>query len=304
MARPTKQGLDYFPLDVGFFEDIKVRRLKKDCGNQAISILIAIFCNVYRDEGYYVEINSDLTFLIAEQFGVSEDAVEKIVEKAIQVGIFDSGMFNNYKILTSRGIQERYFTAASRKSEVLVHRDFLLSGVNVCNNSVYVDRNPVSVCNNPQRKVKEIKEKESIEEDKGLTPSSGNDTLTYEEIISYLNDKAGTGYKANSQATKRKINARLNEGFKLDDFKTVIDNKCSEWLGDSKMSKYLRPETLFGTKFESYLQQGPTKKESPARPKRNIVGYMHRNEDKKDNSDWVKQQLARSRKQSLRGDGT
>lgn len=161
MARPTKQGLDYFPLDVGLFEDIKIRRLKKDCGNQAISILIAIFCNVYRDEGYYVEINSDLTFLMAEQFGVSEDAVEKIVEKAIQVGIFDSGKFNTYKILTSRGIQERYFAAAARKTAVLVHRDFVCDGVNVCNNAVYVDNNPINVSNNPQSKVKESKGEES-----------------------------------------------------------------------------------------------------------------------------------------------
>lgn len=161
MARPTKQGLDYFPLDVGLFEDIKIRRLKKDCGNQAISILIAIFCIAYRDEGYYVEINSDVTFLIAETFGVSEDAVEKIVEKAIQVGIFDSGKFNTYKILTSRGIQERYFAAASRKTAVLVHRDFVCDGVNVCNNAVYVDNNPINVFNNPQSKVKESKGKES-----------------------------------------------------------------------------------------------------------------------------------------------
>lgn len=159
MARPTKQGLDYFPLDVGLFEDIKIRRLKKDCGNQAISILIAIFCIAYRDEGYYVEINSDVTFLIAETFGVSEDAVEKIVEKAIQVGIFDSGKFNTYKILTSRGIQERYFAAASRKTEVLVHRDFVCDGVNVCNNAVYVDNNPINIFNNPQSKVKKRKGK-------------------------------------------------------------------------------------------------------------------------------------------------
>lgn len=166
MARPTKQGLDYFPLDVGLFEDIKIRRLKKDCGNQAISILIAIFCIAYRDEGYYVEINSDVTFLIAETFGVSEDAVEKIVEKAIQVGIFDSGKFNTYKILTSRGIQERYFAAASRKTAVLVHRDFVCDGVNVCNNAVYVDNNPINVFNNPQSKVKESKGKESKGEER------------------------------------------------------------------------------------------------------------------------------------------
>ena len=75
----------------------------------------------------------------------------------------------------------------------------------------------------------------------------------YISIISYLNEKAGTKYKATTDKTKKAIHARLSEGFKVDDFKTVIDKKCAEWIGDEKMEKYLRPETLFGTKFEGYL---------------------------------------------------
>ena len=73
------------------------------------------------------------------------------------------------------------------------------------------------------------------------------------EIVSYLNEKAGTGYRTTTDKTKKVIHARLEEGFKVDDFKTVIDKKCAEWIGDPKMEKYLRPETLFGTKFEGYL---------------------------------------------------
>lgn len=78
-------------------------------------------------------------------------------------------------------------------------------------------------------------------------------TVDYEEIISYLNEKLGTKYKATTAKTKSVINGRVAEGFTIDDFKTVIDKKCSEWIGDEKMEKYLRPETLFGTKFEGYL---------------------------------------------------
>lgn len=73
------------------------------------------------------------------------------------------------------------------------------------------------------------------------------------EIIAYLNEKAGTSYKTTSKETRSKINARLKEGFTVDDFKNVIDKKCTEWLNDQKMSQYLRPSTLFGTKFEGYL---------------------------------------------------
>ena len=86
------------------------------------------------------------------------------------------------------------------------------------------------------------------------------DNIPYKEIIDYLNEKAGTQYRYKSKKTKEKIEARYNEGFAIDDFKKVIDIKCDEWLSDPKMCKYIRPETLFGNKFESYLNKPtPTK---------------------------------------------
>lgn len=74
------------------------------------------------------------------------------------------------------------------------------------------------------------------------------------EIINYLNNAIGSNYKTTTQSTRSKIHARLKEGFTVEDFKSVIDFKSQEWKNDKEMSKYLRPETLFGTKFESYLQ--------------------------------------------------
>lgn len=78
--------------------------------------------------------------------------------------------------------------------------------------------------------------------------------LPYEEIIDYLNSKTGKGYRWQTKATQGHINARFTEGYTLEDFKKVIDNKVSEWKS-GKMEQYLRPETLFGTKFEGYLNQ-------------------------------------------------
>lgn len=75
------------------------------------------------------------------------------------------------------------------------------------------------------------------------------------EVIAYLNLKSGKRFKPSTGANKSHINARSKEGFTLENFKTVIDKKCSDWKGDPKMDKYLRPETLFGTKFESYLNE-------------------------------------------------
>lgn len=76
----------------------------------------------------------------------------------------------------------------------------------------------------------------------------------YTSVISYLNEKAGTKYRATTPKTQALIRAREREGFTLDDFKAVIDKKCAEWMG-CDMEKYLRPETLFGPKFEGYLNE-------------------------------------------------
>lgn len=91
------------------------------------------------------------------------------------------------------------------------------------------------------------------------------DHAPYQEILDYLNGKVGTSYRASSQATQRLIKARSNEGFKVEDFKKVIDIKVAAWKNDPKMSQYLRPATLFGTKFESYLNE-PMPNRQPANP--------------------------------------
>lgn len=93
------------------------------------------------------------------------------------------------------------------------------------------------------------KEKEGEEE---------KDTIPYDSIVAYLNDKAGTNYRASTAKTKTAIHARFSEGFTEEDFKTVIDKKCAEWIG-TEWEKFLRPETLFGTKFEGYLNANVVK---------------------------------------------
>ncbi|WP_432371446.1 conserved phage C-terminal domain-containing protein [Staphylococcus chromogenes] len=85
-----------------------------------------------------------------------------------------------------------------------------------------------------------------------LSPSST--AYPYRDVIDYLNQQTGKHYKSTTKKNQTVIRARSDEGFTLNDFKQVIDNKVSEWKG-TDMEKYLRPETLFGTKFEGYLNQ-------------------------------------------------
>lgn len=100
------------------------------------------------------------------------------------------------------------------------------------------------------------------------------DTIPYTEIIMYLNNRTGASYRATSKKTRDLIKARFNEGFTLDDFKVVIDKKSDEWLDDKNMSKFLRPETLFGTKFESYLNQPSRKMTTKDLAKGMDFGFM------------------------------
>ncbi len=96
------------------------------------------------------------------------------------------------------------------------------------------------------------------EQKKPVEPVKKKESPPYQEIIDYLNEQAGKRFKVNDK-TKAHINARWNDGYKLPDFRAVIEKKVSEWKG-TEMDKFLRPETLFGTKFEGYLNQNETAK--------------------------------------------
>ena len=179
MARPIKQGLDYYPLDVGFLQDVKIRRIVRACGIQSIPVLISLLANIYRNDGYFLRWSPDMSFLIADELGVSEGAVTATVDKAVQVDFFNANMYECYGVLTSEGIQSRFFEAASRRREVRYDARFLLINVNVYKNLVNVDNNPVNVDDNPQSKVKESKVKESKEEGEERTSAAADEIMGY-----------------------------------------------------------------------------------------------------------------------------
>ena len=89
-----------------------------------------------------------------------------------------------------------------------------------------------------------------------------------EEVVNHLNKCAGTQYKSTTANTRKLVKARLKEGFTVEDMKLVIDKKCAEWLNNPEMAKFLRPDTLFGNKFEGYLNA-----RSNPQPSRNNTTY-------------------------------
>ena len=107
---------------------------------------------------------------------------------------------------------------------------------------------PISV-NTPN---KELSNK--VLTDKELTNTKDTVDFDYKSVIDYLNQESSRSYKL-VEPHKKLIRARYNEGYTLDDFKKVIDNKVSEWKDNDKYSQYLQPSTLFGNKFDGYLNQ-------------------------------------------------
>jgi hypothetical protein len=107
MARISKPGLDYFPLDVNFLQDRKVRRI---CRHHAagIAALTSLLCLIYKEKGYYVLWNKDTLFDIAQEACCEEEKMQAIIDDCLSVGLFDTYIYKEYGVLTSQAIQEQY----------------------------------------------------------------------------------------------------------------------------------------------------------------------------------------------------
>lgn len=182
---------------------------------------------------------------IQRMIGASDDDLRVLMAKNFIIP-FDSGIvvIKHWKIhnyIQSDRFKPTMYQEEREQLEVKGNKAYTLSSNELCIQDVSKVDTQVRL-----GKVRLGKDKEIM--------SGKPDPAPYSEVVSYLNERAGTAYKATSKKTRQLIHARFNEGFTLQDFQAVIDSKCREWLGDKKMAQYLRPETLFGTKFEGYLQ--------------------------------------------------
>lgn len=126
MARPKKSGLDYFPFDIDFFYDEKVVCVAGEFGLKGEICLIHLLCAVYRN-GYFVEWTKPLRYkLLKELPGVSGGLLSQIVESSVRWGFFDKDLFDSAHILTSRGIQRRYFEVGRRRISADASLPYLL----------------------------------------------------------------------------------------------------------------------------------------------------------------------------------
>lgn len=183
------------------------------------------------------------TSLILHDLGISENRYLKH-----RKALVDKGYLTIKRERLDNGFSKNIYIINQNPSEVVHLNSVHLQNVGIGNVGI---QNEGTISNS----FKSNNINSNSNNKKILSSSNEQDDVPYKEIIDYLNLKTSKSYKHSTSKTKSLIKARWNEGFRVDDFKKVIDNKCFEWIGNPGMAKYLRPETLFGTKFEGYLNE-------------------------------------------------
>ena len=171
MPRPQKAGIEYFPLDVE--NDDKLDLIEAEFGLTGFAVIVKLYQRIYK-LGYYCEWNDEVALLFGKRLGTGGKAVSEIVSAAIRRKLFDEEIYRKYGVLTSRGIQKRYFEIVARRKNVeveqrylLVSRDLIPVNVNIMYAETQVNVNtmqtetPENAYRSTQSKVKESKVKES-----------------------------------------------------------------------------------------------------------------------------------------------
>ena len=179
---------------------------------------------------------------LATRWGVSRNTVRKfltLLEKDGMISMKKSRQTGttykvlNYNVYQGFSEEKKHQTAQRIEHQTAQQKD------NDLNNELHINKN--------EKNEKNEKKKDIVEQEL--------DPIPYREIIDYLNQKAGKNFKHSAAGNKKVIKARWNEGYRVDEFKRVIDVKAAEWLNDENMNQYLQPSTLFGNKFDQYLNQ-------------------------------------------------
>lgn len=168
MGRNKKIGLDYFPFDIDFFQDLRIRKLIKYQGGKAVTVYALLLCNIYK-QGYYMRWDEELPFFVSEQTGFEEAYIREVIKCCLVIGLFSKELYDSEKILTSKGIQERYQKICDlcrRNNEI--HEYNIISSEDIAFSS---EEMMISSSKSAQSKVKERKEKKSKKNNKEISPS-------------------------------------------------------------------------------------------------------------------------------------
>lgn len=265
MARPLLKSIEYYPMDTDFLSNIKIRRILRACGASSIAVIIHLLGNIYGDEGYYMDWNEDVAFLISDSLGIKEGLVAEIVNKALQVDFFSQQMFDDYSVLTSAGIQKRYFKATEKRKKEGLKPELLMinvevTGVNDAETEVTDAETPDNAPVSTQSKGKESKQKENRVEESIVKQGA-----TREAVRKLLDLSADHDMVFLETFTSQEL-VRLKE-----------ELEKSEWLRKNlytfkPLSDSFKAELLDG-KFRDFTSKEPRKKKTGETNKRIAERY-------------------------------
>ena len=212
MARPQKEGIDYFPLDVDMDHDDKIQLIEAEHGVTGFGIIIKLLMKIYA-ESYYYQWSEKEQLLFSKRTNVDINEVNAVINSCLKWGLFDDEVYKKYQILTSSGIQRRYVTATSRRKDVQMIREYTLIDVSNAPNVVSVGINEVNDNNNPiqdkfmpeetpQSKVKESKVKKSKEPP--CIPPLAKPSSNEKQEHSFNTDQCPNGHSDDDQCSKNK----------------------------------------------------------------------------------------------------
>lgn len=201
MARPTKQGIDYYPKDVKAKYDTKFKYVESKNSVIARLVIYELWDLIYAENGYFLKFDNIQRVLFLGDLPINDEQLTDILDSCFEIGLFEKGLFDKYQILTSESIQKRYMEAIGRRAKVpIISSYFLLPknsyrNINLVNdyiNSINDDNNSINDNINPQSKVKESKvNKSKVKENREKENKTNNQEIfsRFFELFSNFNKK-------------------------------------------------------------------------------------------------------------------
>lgn len=228
MARPRKNGIEYFPFDVDFFSDKKIRILKSRFGADGITIYVYLLCETYKN-GYYIQLDEDYEYIIADDLGMSNEKVKQVLKFLLERSLLDSTLFQSDTVITSHGIQRRFQEAVKSrgtKSGIEVEEKYwllneqetqpfikcTLNHDNSKNNAGYSEKKPSYFEKNG---IKKSKEKESrVKESKEKNNKAASPPVYYpndEKLNQAFADFVDMRKQMKKPMTERAVSLAMNK---------------------------------------------------------------------------------------------
>ena len=263
-----KRGIDYFPLDVAL--DEKFELIEAQFGLTGFAVLVKLLQKIYGSEGYYVEWTNEIALLFARKIGANGNAVSDIVGAAVKRGIFDATLYEKYQILTSKGIQKRYFEAVSRRKNVEVKGAYLLidvtvfsKNVNILGENADIFRENADISQQSKGKESRVKESKVSVCSARARASTHRDTplerflkrwkINTATLANYSGGKlSGIDWDKVSDrvaASKKYLQKQKALGYFVENYERIIDGEFDDWPEDPESEKRQADPDFDGSRF-------------------------------------------------------